>query len=440
MADDPKLYHLSDGVILSIGPVDSCLVDLERDYEIRVDYRYIDPLEKTTLGWNLKGYESFVPRLLKEQILTEGAPKPDPVIMRRLEGLDRVFMEEYFDDLTSRQKRAHETLVLAHARRKRFFEQVGQCPVLPETALRRALLVGDAEDVGQLDVLCLGDDDLVSIALAVLGHKVTVYDIDDYLLSFLRASCKELDLNIDIVERDLRDPLRDDERERFDVFLTDPMSNRDCFEIFLSRAFTLLKPNGRGFSAVYAPVERLFRQIADEMHFDVVQWYAKHNRYYSKYVRLHDYESDWVEIRKTATTVIKHAPDAFSVPLNLYREDYHQRPKNMLAFLQDIEEKRFATPLYLLTLLDALVEITGVEFHDRIMHPADDWTVIHCPMDEGYLTIHVDRVREHLSVDMYPFQPKIEEHLRNLLLSAYKAEATESTVSINRAMWDVRVK
>ncbi|MEZ4270294.1 MAG: bis-aminopropyl spermidine synthase family protein [Myxococcota bacterium] len=109
---------------------------------------------------------------------------------------------------------------------------VGQCPVLPEIALRRALLVGDAADIGVLDIVCLGDDDLVSIALAVLGHRVTVYDIDDYLLKFLHVSCEQLGLDVAVKERDLRDPLGLDERSQFDVFLIDPMSNRDCFDIF----------------------------------------------------------------------------------------------------------------------------------------------------------------------------------------------------------------
>ena len=92
--------------------------------------------------------------------------------------LDRMYLRDYAASLSPRAKAAYEALLAAHARRKRFFERVGQCPILPETALRRALLVGDAAEVGVKDVLCLGDDDLVSVALATLGHRVTVYDID----------------------------------------------------------------------------------------------------------------------------------------------------------------------------------------------------------------------------------------------------------------------
>jgi hypothetical protein len=41
---------------------------------------------------------------------------------------------------------------------------------------------------------------------------------------------------------------------------------------------------------------------------------------------------------------------------------------------------------------------------------------------------------------MYPFVPEIEEKLRTLLMAAYKTNAKDSTVSINRACWDVRVR
>ena len=438
----PTVYHLADGVILSIGPIDTWLVDLERDYELRIDYRYIEPLEKVTLGWGLSGFESVLPRLMREKILAEGPPRPDPVIESRLRKLDGLYMPAYEGVLSERARAAHQAVLTAHARRKRFFERVGQCPVLPETALRRALLVGDAEQVGRKKILCLGDDDLVSIALATLGHQVTVFDIDDFLLNFLRQSCKELGslVDITIVEKDLRDPLGDAELGQFDCFLTDPMSNRDCFEIFLSRAFSLLKPDGVGYSAVYAPVHRLLRQIAAEMKFEIGAWYARHNRYYSKYFKLHNYESDWVEIRKTPQTVIKHPPDQFSVPLNLYREDYYQRMRSMVSFYDDIEDVRFAKPMFLDMIFDALEQLTEVKLLDRIVHCSQDWNVIHCPLEEGYLTLHVHRPRKQILIDMYPFEPAVEETLRKLVMAAYKTGAVESTVSTGRACWDVRVR
>jgi hypothetical protein len=445
------VYHLADGIILSIGPVDTHLVDLERDYEVPIDFRYIDAVERVALGATAAGYESMVPRLLNENILAEGAPAPDDFIRRRLSKLDDIFLCQYESDLSPRERAAHAAVRDAHAWRKRFYERVGQCPVLPETALRRALLVGDAERVGKKDVLCLGDDDLVSVALAMLGHRVTVYDIDDYLLRLLELVCRHMSLDVRIEEHDLRDPLSGVTLEQFDVFLTDPMSNRDCFEIFLSRGLSLLRPGGAAFCAVYAPVNRLFRQITEEMHLPIVRYLARHNRYYSRYFKLHNYESDWVELKKTPDTRVPHAPDQFSVPLNLYREDYHQRRKSFIGYYDGIDEPRFATPLFLDMLLDALENLAkeaiargqlpdDVRFLERKVHMAQDWTLIHCPMPDGYLTLHVDRRTCRITLDLHPFEPALEETLRQLLLAAYKAHPQEATVSIARGAWDLRVR
>ena len=112
--------------------------------------------------------------------------------------------------------------------------------------------------------------------------------------------------------------------------------------------------NGVGFTACYPPVVRLLRTIAKEMQFDVGRHFARFNRYYSKYMKMHDYGSDWLELTKRPDTKLPHAPDQFSVPLNLYREDYYQRPKSLVTFLEDIEEPRFATPLFLDMMLDVL--------------------------------------------------------------------------------------
>ncbi|MEZ4270293.1 MAG: hypothetical protein R3C68_02285 [Myxococcota bacterium] len=96
-ASSQPLYHLADGVILAIGTVDTCLVDLERDYEIRIDFRYVEALERTTLGSTLEGYETYIPRLLSENILSEGSAKPDRVIRQRLALLDSMYMRDYAD-------------------------------------------------------------------------------------------------------------------------------------------------------------------------------------------------------------------------------------------------------------------------------------------------------------------------------------------------------
>ncbi len=434
----PPLYHLADGMVLGIGPHHAFLIDLARDLEIDVDFRYIAPLEKVSLGWSLEGFEAFIPRLLADGVLAQGPATVDQIIRERLGRLDQMYLPAFARGLDVRARRAYELTLTAHGRRKRFYTGVGQCPTLPETTLRRALLVGDAVQVGPQHILCVGDDDLVSVALAALGHRVTVYDIDDYLLSLLREVSRDLGLDIDAVDRDLRDPLKPS-RERFDLFITDPMSNRDCFEIFLSRAFALVKPEGRGFVAVYPPTARTFHAVAHKMRFAVRGWHRRHNRYYSQRMKLHTYESDWVEVAATPETVLAHPPDAFCVPVNLYREDYFHRKPTFVAFYDRIEDTDHARPLFLDMLFDVFEQTAGVTFTTRKVHAGDGWSLVHVTTPEGHVTLHVDRSRRQLSVELFPMRQASEDALRHLVMSAYKTSAAHARVSSDRDVWELRV-
>lgn len=440
MADSQTLYHFADGVILAIGPEAARLHHLPRDYDIEIDLRFLEALEQTCLGATLESFAEYVPKLLAEKILATGPAQNDSYIYERLQRLDQMFAAPTFRDLPGRAREAYEKSLQAHARRKRFFTRVGQCPVLPETTLRRALSAGDAADVGVKKILCVGDDDLTSIALAALGHDVRVFDVDDYLLKFLQQMCKVLDLSITIEERDLRDPLPEKDLESFDLFVTDPMSNRDCFELFLSRALAYLKPNGRGLVACYPPAERLLRQIAGEMEFDPIAWHKRHNHYYSQYMKLHVYESDWVEIQKTPRTRLKYAPSDFAVPMNLYREDFFHRRRALTACYDDIENDHYTKPLFLDMLLDILQAELGITFSTRTMTGGQHWTLAHVVSNEGHLNIYADRPKKQLTVELYPFAPHIEDRLRHLLMSAYKTSAKSATVSTDKSHWDLRVR
>ncbi|MEM6531551.1 MAG: bis-aminopropyl spermidine synthase family protein [Myxococcota bacterium] len=434
------IYHLADGIILSIGPRTSRLLDLDANDDIKVDFRYVEVLEQLGRGTNLTGYESSLPLMLQTGVIEQGPAKSDATLRGRLEQLDGYYMGRYREALSDRELDAYHATLEVHARRKRFFQQVGQCAVLPETSLRRALHVGDAEHVGRKEILCLGDDDLVSVALARLGHSVTVYDIDDYLLDFLRLASKDLGLGLTIEEVDLRDPLRKTQRERFDVVLTDPMSNRDCFELFLSRAFSMLKTGGQLFSACFPPTVQLFHEVANEMRFPILRWHARHNRYYTDYFKLHWYESDWVETTKTEETQVKVAAEDFCVPLNLYREDFYQRLPMLVAEVAEIEEERFTRPMYLDLLFDALEQETAHRLRERSFFAADRWSMGTAETQTGRLTIHADRERKEIVVDLFPFVPELERPLRGFLMNVFKPKPSDIDVTTSNAVWSLRLR
>ena len=140
----------SDGIILSIGLDDAQLIDLgDKDY-VDIPMRELSALERLSLGLESGLSQERIDKLLKAKVIEAGTPAPDPKVREKLIQLDNLQLNEYRPHLSPKALKAYELTLEVHAGRKRFHTGLGQCPTLPETSLRRALLVGDSDDVGDL--------------------------------------------------------------------------------------------------------------------------------------------------------------------------------------------------------------------------------------------------------------------------------------------------
>ncbi|MCF4138380.1 bis-aminopropyl spermidine synthase family protein [Streptomyces sp. Tue 6430] len=127
---------------------------------------------------------------------------------------------------------------------------IDQSHCTPETKVRRvlALLAAGALPGGSL--LLIGDDDLVSLAVAVVGdvlgapivERVTVVDISPEILAYIRKVSAGLGTPVETVEHDLRRPLPAGLHDGFDVAMTDPPYTPEGAGLFLSRAVEGLRP------------------------------------------------------------------------------------------------------------------------------------------------------------------------------------------------------
>ena len=124
-----------------------------------------------------------------------------------------------------------------------------------DTKLRRVLAMHEAGALAGQRILLLGDDDLVSLALAVFaGHaraaarprRVTVLDCDPDLLGYLRDELRDAGFPVEVLEHDLREPLPAALTGAFDVACTDPPYTVAGAELFLSRAVDALAPGAGG--------------------------------------------------------------------------------------------------------------------------------------------------------------------------------------------------
>jgi predicted methyltransferase len=128
-----------------------------------------------------------------------------------------------------------------------------QAPCLPETSMRRALYMYQSGALEGKNAIILGDDDLVSLAIGLLGralgcHILTrhlaVLETDQRWINFIQNISNVENLEIECVQHDLRNPLPENLRQQFDTFETDPPYTKEGMTLFVSQAIRALKPGG----------------------------------------------------------------------------------------------------------------------------------------------------------------------------------------------------
>ncbi len=122
-----------------------------------------------------------------------------------------------------------------------------QMPIDAASTLRRGLVALEKARRLPGPILALGDDDAVSVALALLGaEELVAIDIDAGLLAFLAASVREVGGSLRTYERDFfEDELPEEVERRCSVVLTDPIRSFGPCLAFLDVAERCLAPDPR---------------------------------------------------------------------------------------------------------------------------------------------------------------------------------------------------
>ncbi|OGC77519.1 hypothetical protein A2619_01910 [candidate division WWE3 bacterium RIFOXYD1_FULL_39_9] len=113
-----------------------------------------------------------------------------------------------------------------------------------ETSIAKAKMILNKCDVEGKDIALLGDDDLVSISLFLIGanpKSVVVFDIDADILSAIETVSATLGIeNVRTVQYDFRNNPDSRYLEKFDIVVTDPPYTSSGIKLFLNRAVQLL--------------------------------------------------------------------------------------------------------------------------------------------------------------------------------------------------------
>jgi S-adenosylmethionine decarboxylase proenzyme len=115
-----------------------------------------------------------------------------------------------------------------------------------DSVFRRLAMMHAKGDVADKKVLVLGDDDLLSIALALTGlpREIMVVEIDPRLCEFIERVARAKQLKVQVIQHDAREKLPAALRAHFDTFVTDPSETIQGLLLFVEKGLAMLTPGG----------------------------------------------------------------------------------------------------------------------------------------------------------------------------------------------------
>ena len=118
-----------------------------------------------------------------------------------------------------------------------------------DDVIKRVEFIYERGDLLNSRIIVLGDDDLISIALALtnLPKEIYVIEIDKRLVNFISEISSKYKLPIKIFEYDARTPVPKYLLNKFDFFVTDPIETLIGLKTFLLRCMLCLKKDGVGY-------------------------------------------------------------------------------------------------------------------------------------------------------------------------------------------------
>ncbi|AEF96402.1 bis-aminopropyl spermidine synthase family protein [Methanotorris igneus] len=188
-----------------------------------------------------------------------------------------IVLDEMFEEILKKQKEYAKKRPIANT-------TIDQSYATPETAIYRAALMAQRGDLEGKRVLFVGDDDLTSIptALTNLCEEVVVVDIDERLLKLIDDVSKKENLNIKTIKHDLRNPLPEKLKNKFDVIFTDPPYTLNGMKLFLSRGIEGLGDEGVAYLAFsHKPIDEWIevQKTLSEMGFVIYELIPGFNLY-----------------------------------------------------------------------------------------------------------------------------------------------------------------
>ncbi|WP_105619836.1 bis-aminopropyl spermidine synthase family protein [Vallitalea okinawensis] len=214
-------------------------------------------------------------------------------------GIDLAFLHSIMEDNLSMEVIFKEDWILLeniYGLRPDANMALDQAHCTMKTSLKRAILALRMNSLIHKKILCIGDDDFVSIALGFLlkrlypdtSHNRTeihVADLDQRYLNQLSDIANKYHLPITCFQMDFKDSVKDDFLNNYDAFFTDPPYTLQGMSLFISRGLAMLKKK-KGtlifFSFAHKSFDETYKmqKIISDMGLTIQQLHKHFNEYY----------------------------------------------------------------------------------------------------------------------------------------------------------------
>ena len=138
--------------------------------------------------------------------------------------------------------------------RKKIFPRHGldQAPLSPSSALAKIAYAMKRGDVTRKRVACIGDDDFLSLILALTGKAKDVLsiDLDKRVLRAIKGFSKKSKIKMETLKHDLRKPIPKRFRNKYDTVFFWSSDTEIGFNLFASRGIELLREKGKIYASV----------------------------------------------------------------------------------------------------------------------------------------------------------------------------------------------
>lgn len=125
-------------------------------------------------------------------------------------------------------------------------EEFDQLQLSEEAVLKKIEAMRKFDDLKDKKIICLGDDDLVGIALALTKEtrEITILDIDKEIIDYENNVFEKLGYKKSAFLCDFLKPIPERFRGKYDIFITEPPDTVKGIALFFSRGIECLNKEG----------------------------------------------------------------------------------------------------------------------------------------------------------------------------------------------------